>query len=162
MGGTVLGASLVPPTGPPVPAPIGAEGSRRCVLSCPTLLDGGCEMTPMLVKAAIGDRLVCAGWPVDTPVVETGLEADRNFPKAARGMLPSALPDMEGAGMVLVGRTGLVYKGDCCGVAGGTELLLSTEERTEAVGAADMEEKILGGMFAGAPPFVSGTLPRGC
>lgn len=95
--------------------------------------------------------------------METGLEADRNFPRAARGMLPSALPDMEGEGIVLVGRTdrpGPVCKDDCCGVAGGTELMLSTEERTDAVGAADTEEKILDGMFAGAPPIVSSTLPR--
>lgn len=61
MGGTAPGATVVTPTGPPLPAPIGAEGSRRCALSCPALLDDGCEMTPMLVKAAIGDWLVCVG-----------------------------------------------------------------------------------------------------
>lgn len=163
-GGMVPGAVLATPTGPPPLAPIGVEVSGGCVLSRPTLFSVGCEMIPMLAKAEIGDWLACAGWPVVAPVAETGLEADLSFPRAARGMLPRALPDIEDKGAVLVEGTvgpGPVCEGGGCGLAGDTKLLLSTEERTGADGAEDMEEKTLDCTFAEAPATSCGTLLRG-
>lgn len=56
-------------------------------------------MAPIAAKAVMVDGLACVGWPGVNPAlaagVEVRVEAARNFPKAARGTPPSALPDKE-------------------------------------------------------------------
>ena len=113
----------------------------------------------------MADGLVCVGGPGDTPALEAGMEVEveaaRDFPKAARGIPPSALPAKEENGAVTVGCAGgegPVYEGGCCAIDDRAKLLLSTEEWEGAVGAVDKEGKSLDGRFAGVPPFVSGVM----